>query len=108
MDAIAFKGVPARRYTNLKDGDTYTFDGFMSTSFSHEVASRYMHDIEKEGDIPLMVEIHVPRDTIAMYLGKNTSAELGNEFELLIRNKAVVKVVSKSDDLMIWEVIGFE
>lgn len=55
-----------------------------------------------------MVEIHVPRDTIAMYLGKNTSAELGNEFELLIRNKAIVKVVSKSDDLMIWEVVGFE
>lgn len=108
MDVIAFKGVPARRYTNLKDGDIYTFDGFMSTSFSHEVASRYMHDIEKEGGIPLMVEIHVPRDTIAMYLGNNTSAELGNEFELLIRNRAVVKVISKRDDLMIWEVVGFE
>lgn len=108
MDVIAFKGVPARRYSNLKDGDTYTFDGFMSTSFSHEVASRYMHDIEKEGGIPLMVEIHVPRDTIAMYLGNNTSAELGNEFELLIRNRAVVKVISKRDDLMIWEVVGFE
>ena len=67
-----------------------------------------MHDIEGEGDIPLMVEIHVPRDTIAMYLGNNTSAKLGNEFELLIRNKAVEKVVSKSDDLMIWEVVGFE
>lgn len=108
MDAISYKGVPAYRYANLKEGDTYTFDGFLSTSFSHEVASRYMRDVQFGGSTPMMVEIHVPRDTIAMYLGKNTSAMLGNEFELLLRDKAMVKVISKSDDSMIWEVIGFE
>ena len=108
IDVISYKGVPASRYANLKEGDTYTFDGFLSTSFSHEVASRYMRDVRLGGSTPMMVEIHVPRDTIAMYLGKNTSAMLGNEFELLLRDKAMVKVISKSDDSMIWEVIGFE
>lgn len=108
IDVISYKGVPAYRYANLKEGDTYTFDGFLSTSFSHEVASRYMRDVQLGGSKPMMVEIHVPHDTIAMYLGKNTSAMLGNEFELLLRDKAMVKVISKSDDSMIWEVIGFE
>ena len=67
-----------------------------------------MRDVQLGGSTPMMVEIHVPRATIAMYLGKNTSAMLGNEFELLLRDKAMVKVISKSDDSMIWEVIGFE
>lgn len=55
-----------------------------------------------------MFEIRVPRGTMSMYVGRNTNAELGNEFELLIANGARLRLLERSGDRMVMEVTGFE
>lgn len=107
-DITVFKGVPARHYEDWKLGETRTFSGFLSTSARQEIAREYFRKSQKENEGALMFEIRVPRGTMSMYVGRNTNAELGNEFELLIANGARLRLLERSGDRMVMEVTGFE
>lgn len=107
-DITVFKGVPARHYEDWKLGETRTFSGFLSTSARQEIAREYFRKSQKGNEGALMFEIRVPRGTMSMYVGRNTNAELGNEFELLIANGARLRLLERSGDRMVMEVTGFE
>lgn len=108
VDVTVFKGVPARHYEDWIPGETRTFSGFLSTSAKQEIAREYFRKSQKGKEGALMFEIRIPRGTMSMYVGDNTSAELGNEFELLVANGAKLKLIERSGEKMVMEVTGFE
>ena len=108
IDVTVFKGVPARYYDDWIPGETRTFSGFLSTSLDPAIAQRYYSDNLEDAKDALMFEIRVPRGTMSMYVGDNTNAKSGNEFELLVANGAKLRILERSGDRMVMEVVGFE
>ena len=94
-----YKGTSSEYYKDYKVGDTFEMKEFNSTSINKEVATNNFKDKQN----PYTLEIRVSKGTNAIYLGKNSANS--NEYELLINKGTSYKVIEKSENSMILEVV---
>lgn len=94
-----YKGTSSEYYKDYKVGDTFEMKEFNSTSINKEVATNNFKDKQN----PYTLEIRASKGTNAIYLGKNSANS--NEYELLINKGTSYKVIEKSENSMILEVV---
>lgn len=103
-DLITYRGTKAKYFKGLKEGDVFSGKVFYSTSLDKDQAMAFYTDIrdyyEEEARI---LEIRVPKNTEALYVGKNTNYEV-DEKELLLSNKLKYKIKEIKGDNMVLEV----
>jgi SPP1 gp7 family putative phage head morphogenesis protein len=96
------KGDAAKKLRKLGAGSTYKEPGFVSTSFSDEVARRF------QGDEGIFLEITVPTGTKGLSVEPVRSRlnSLGSpEYEWLMSPNTKFKVISKTDGIIRVEVL---
>lgn len=99
-DIVAYRGTCAAFYSNYGVGDNFREDMFYSTSLKKEIAETFANDNKS----PYMLQIRIPMGTRCIYIGENTDYDF--EAELLLSRGLTYKVIGKSDNDMILEVIN--
>ena len=116
-DIIVYRGTCEKYYKNYKVGDAFEGKVFYSTSLDYEQAKVFADDIteykhEYDGYEGVLLEIKVPKNSKALYVGGNTDYKDGNyivnEYELLLSNKVKYKIEKMGKGKIILEVVGFE
>lgn len=98
---------------------TLQFEGkvFYSTSLDYGQAKAFADDVteykhEYDGYEGVLLEIKVPKNSKALYIGGNTDYKDGNytvnEYELLLSNRVKYKTERIEKGKIVLEVIGFE
>ena len=105
-DTLAWKGAPAKYYTDWNVGDVKRFDGYFSCDVTGSIAEQYRAEALKNTGDALMIEIRMPKGTRSLYIGENTMAEQGNEFELLLGRGTSFKVLHKDASRLVLEVVA--
>ncbi|GHT87948.1 hypothetical protein AGMMS49960_05580 [Betaproteobacteria bacterium] len=102
-DVVAFSGTKASHFADWNVGDTREIPAYLSTALDEKVAKAFA----KKDAAPLMLEIRVPGGTRSLYLGGNTAYKGGgkNETELLLGRGLKYKVIEKTPDRMVLEVV---
>ena len=103
-DLVAYRGTSSKHYNDLNAGDVFTEKGYYSTSLSESVAEEFKDETSARGGNPVMVEVRVPKGAKAIYLGHNGGDNF-DENELLVARDTKYKVIDKSRDKIVLEVI---
>lgn len=102
-DTIAFRGLPAEMTKDLKPGDVFTDNGFVSTSLDRKAALKFNKNT---------TEIRVPKGSKGGLMDSvRTKADLirldqKSEHELLLPRGSKFRVLSNSKDGPIMELIN--
>lgn len=99
-DVTVYRKTDSHFYENYKTGDIFQEKMYYSTSLSKDIAD-IVSDYHEN---PVTVEIKVPKGTKSIYVGSNTEYEF--EAELLLSRNLSYKLVEKSDNNIILEVIN--
>lgn len=113
-NVVAFRGDAAKYYDDWNVGEIRSREAFTSTSLDKEMSQAYIDNIKNNKNMDgIMIEVRVPKGTNCGYIGRNTAITenfeyLENEFELLLARGTKFKVVEKTDNTMVLEVIANE
>lgn len=116
-DIVVYRGTCERYYKDYKVGDIFEGKVFYSTSLDYGQAKAFADDVteykhEYDGYEGVLLEIKVPKNSKALYIGGNTDYKDGNytvnEYELLLSNKIKYKIEKMEKGKIILEVVGFE
>lgn len=100
QDMTVYRKTGLQFYDNYKEGDVFQEKMYYSTSLSKNIAD----NVSDYHDNPITAEIRVPKGTKSIYVGNNTEFEF--EAELLLGRDLSYKVVEKTDNNIILEVIN--
>lgn len=98
-DVVTFRKTGKQFYDNYKVGDVFQEKMFYSTSLKKNIAD----NVSEYHSDPITAEIRVPKGTKSIYIGDNNKYEF--EAELLLNRGLSYKVIEKSGDNLILEVV---
>lgn len=114
-DIITYRGTNEKYYKTYKVGDVFEGKVFYSTSLDYEQAKAFADDAteyDEDGYKGVLLEIKVPKNSKALYVGGNTDYKDGNytvnERELLLSNKVKYKIEKIEKDKIVLEVMKDE
>ena len=103
-DIIVYRGANAKFYQGYTKGDIFDGEIFYSTTLDKGFAQGFYNDVMSYGEIPVMLEIKVPKGTKCIYIGSNTSYD--DEQELLLSNTLKYKVLESIGEKVVLEVVN--
>lgn len=109
-DIITYRGTNEKYYKNYKVGDVFEGKVFYSTSLDYEQAKVFADDVieyDEDGYKGVLLEIKVPKNSRALYVGENTDYTV-NERELLLSNKVKYKIEKIEKGKIVLEVLKDE
>lgn len=83
-DFTVYKGANRKYFEHLKPGDIFEPKYFFSTSVDKKVAEEFMGNKRNYND-PLLIEVEVPKNSKAIYVGEDTGWKYNKEI-ILDRN----------------------
>ena len=98
-DVITYRKTDKQFYKNYNVGDTFSEKMFYSTSLNKNIAD----NVSDYHENPIIAEIRVPKGTKSIYIGGNNPYEF--EAELLLSRNLSYKVIEKSENNIILEVV---
>ena len=101
---VAYKGSSYKYFDNIDIGDIFTIPSYFSTSLKEEIALKFCSTVEVLGHSAVIIYIRVPKGTSCIYIGDNTT-NYPSEYELLLARDLNYKVINKTKNEMILEVI---
>jgi hypothetical protein len=103
-DTTLYRGIDnATLLDSMEVGSTITDKGFVSTTYSQDVAKGFSQDEEEMTDTGAVITIRVPKGRPAIDM-QNIS-EAGDEEEVLLPRNSKFKVVSKKGNKVTLEAI---
>lgn len=95
-DVISYRGTSLKYFEKYQIGDIFESKIFYSTSFDESQAKAFYNDVfyMTDGDAPVLLEIHVPKNTESLYIGNNSDYEV-DEKELLLSNRLKYQLKEK-------------
>jgi hypothetical protein len=103
-DIIAFSGTKAKHFADWAVGDVKEIPAYLSTSLEERYAKVFFNK-SKKADMPVMLEVRVPKEAKGIYIGGNTEYRKGDEKEFLLARGTKYRVVERQKSRIILEVV---
>jgi len=104
QDVVVYSGTEANWYSDWKIGDVKPINAYLSTAVTKRIPDMHYRQVKKDGEIPLMLEIYVPKGSKCIYIGDNTKHHTP-EYEMLLGRGQKYRVVERTENLMRLEVV---